>query len=202
MTENMCEEKSEYNQGVPGCTLEVVLVHWPVINKKGEKIGSAVTNLDIHDIARACKTFGVYRYWIVTPFDEQQRLVEQIIGHWTHGYGGAVNPDRQHALELVQVRTSMDEVVTEMHKHYGRKPLITATCAATQANMIGYETLKNHLNTTQPVLLMFGTAWGLAPEIMHRADAALPPIKGKGAFNHLSVRSAASIILDRLLGDY
>jgi hypothetical protein len=33
-----------------------------------------------------------------------------------------------------------------------------------------------------------------------RADLVLAPILGPDAFNHLSVRAAASIILDRLCG--
>ncbi|WP_035273886.1 RNA methyltransferase [Desulfogranum japonicum] len=183
-------------------TLEVVLVHWPVVNKHGDIIGSAVTNLDIHDIARACKTFGVHRYWIVTPFDEQQKLVGEITRHWTSGYGAKANPDRQNALELVHVRTSIDEVVDEMQGYYGVNPQTIVTCASPQANMLGYDEVKKNITEDRPVLLMFGTAWGLAPEMMHKADATLPPIRGEGEFNHLSVRSAVSIILDRLLGKY
>ena len=45
------------------------------------------------------------------------------------------------------------------------------------------------------------SAWGLAPEVMSRVDGVLPPVGGADAYNHLAVRSAASIILDRLLGE-
>ncbi|PIE57483.1 MAG: hypothetical protein CSA33_08350 [Desulfobulbus propionicus] len=182
-----------------GC-IEVVLVHWPVVNKKGERIGSAVTNLDIHDIARACKTYGVRRYWIVTPFEEQCTLVQQIVEHWTKGHGGRNNPDRRDALHLVQVRLALDQVIAEVSDAYGVRPLVAATCARVQDNTLGYEAIQEHLKTERPMLLLFGTAWGLAPEIMHRVDVTLPPIQGRSEYNHLSVRSAASIILDRLLG--
>ena len=45
-----------------------------------------------------------------------------------------------------------------------------------------------------PYLILFGTGWGLTSEI-------LEPIRGKTKYNHLCVRSAVSIILDRLLGE-
>ena len=48
------------------------------------------------------------------------------------------------------------------------------------------------------VLLLFGTGWGLAPEALARMDDVLEPVRGTTDYNHLSVRSAASIILDRL----
>jgi hypothetical protein len=49
-------------------------------------------------------------------------------------------------------------------------------------------------------VLVFGTGWGLTEEVLGRADDLLEPILGTGAYNHLSVRSAAAIILDRLRG--
>jgi len=50
-----------------------------------------------------------------------------------------------------------------------------------------------------PVCLIFGTGHGLHPEVLELADAVLEPIHGPTEFNHLSVRSAVSIYLDRLL---
>ena len=79
--------------------------------------------------------------------------------------------------------------------------MLVATSAANREKSISYVRLQDELEDETSVLLLFGTAWGLAPEVMQRVDATLPAIKGAGAFNHLSVRSAASIILDRLLGN-
>ena len=62
--------------------LELALVHYPVLNRRGESIGSAITNLDLHDIARAARTYGVHRYWVITPFVEQQEMAQEIIDHW------------------------------------------------------------------------------------------------------------------------
>ena len=50
----------------------------------------------------------------------------------------------------------------------------------------------------EPICLLFGTGYGLVDEIMAEADYTLEPIVGPTDYNHLSVRSAASIILDRL----
>jgi hypothetical protein len=46
-----------------------------------------------------------------------------------------------------------------------------------------------------------GTGWGLADQVLDRVDRLLAPIQGAADYNHLSVRSAAAIILDRLFGD-
>jgi hypothetical protein len=66
--------------------------------------------------------------------------------------------------------------------------------------MIGYSELRETMfkNDTQPYLVLFGTGWGLAEEIMERADYTLKPVSGYTDYNHLSVRSAAAIIMDRL----
>ena len=56
-------------------------------------------------------------------------------------------------------------------------------------------------NTDRPIYLIFGTGWGLTEEMVKSCDYILEPVWGRGDFNHLSVRSAASIILDRLLAE-
>ena len=181
--------------------LDVALIHYPVLNRKNEIIASAVTNLDLHDIARAGRTFGVGTYWVVTPDTQQQELAGQIVDHWTTGYGGSVNPDRANALSLVRICDDLDEVIAAMHESNGRQPMVIATSADRQGNSITCGDVQRELAQGTPVLLIFGTAWGLAPEVMQSVDATLPPINGPGDFNHLSVRSAAAIILDRLSGN-
>uniref|UniRef100_UPI0040577A26 RNA methyltransferase n=1 Tax=Candidatus Electrothrix sp. TaxID=2170559 RepID=UPI0040577A26 len=180
--------------------LDIALIHYPVVNKKQETIGSAVTNLDLHDIARAGRTFGVGTYWVVTPYKQQQELTASIAGHWTNGYGGTVNPDRANALSIIQIRASIEQVLADMHKQDGKEPLVVATSASQLVATISYSALQSELQKGRTVLLLFGTAWGLAQEVIELADVALPPITGAGTYNHLSVRSAASICLDRLCG--
>ena len=52
------------------------------------------------------------------------------------------------------------------------------------------------------MLLVFGTGWGLAGEVIAGADALLEPVRAREAtgYNHLSVRAACAILLDRLRG--
>jgi len=179
--------------------LDVALIHYPVINRSGEVIGSAVTNLDLHDIARAGCTYGVDTCWMVTPDDRQQELARTIVEHWTRGYGGLVNADRKEALSLIRICSNLDEVLARTTQKWGRKPRVLATCARPQQNTIDYAEVRDVVRQGDPLLLLFGTGWGLAPSMLAGVDATLPPLRGYGGYNHLSVRSAVSIILDRVL---
>lgn len=181
-------------------TLNIALIHHPVMNKKNEVIGSAVTNLDIHDIARTARTYGIAHYFVTTPYEDQQELVGELLDHWLTGYGATYNPARKEALELVRVEKSFDQVISLLTNLYGKRPLLVATSAIVRDDTTSYEEITTAVQNGDPVLLLFGTAHGLAPEIMEKADVCLPPIMGGTNYNHLSVRSAASIIIDRLLG--
>jgi len=180
--------------------LDIALIHYPVINKTGETIGSAVTNLDLHDIARAARTFGVDHYYIVTPYTDQHTLVQEILDHWQTGYGSTYNPARKTALDRVKIAGSLAAVITLVTEQRGQKPLLLTTSARAQKNSISYRETRRRIATGEPMLLLFGTAHGLAPELSETADYTLPPIESTTGYNHLSVRSAVSIILDRLLG--
>lgn len=181
--------------------LDVALVHYPVCNKNQEIIGSAVTNLDIHDIARAGKTYGVSNFYIVTPFADQQKLVGEIIDHWRHGYGARYNPDRQEAFSIIKVCSSLQDLYDDCTRQDRQRPLTLATSARLgHEKSLGYDALRQRLAKGEHCLILFGTGWGLAPEAMASVDAVLPPVGGSLAYNHLSVRSACAIILDRLLG--
>jgi hypothetical protein len=180
--------------------VDIALIHYPVINKSGETIGSAVTNLDIHDIARAARTFGVDEYYIVTPYMDQQELVTEIIEHWLTGHGARYNPARKSALALVRLADCLEDVIDKISDKRGRRPSLVTTSARLQENCITFTDARRRIETGKPVLLLFGTAHGLAPEVISKADYTLPPIGGETGYNHLSVRSAVSIVLDRLLG--
>jgi hypothetical protein len=183
-----------------GSSLYVALVHHPVVDKNGETIASAVTNLDLHDIARACRTYGVDGYYVITPLDDQRVLVQRILAHWLTGAGGTYNPTRRKALERVRVETGFDDMIGGIEALQGLRPLVVATTARRGAGNLTYRRLKQMLDDPRPVVLAFGTAWGLSDAFMARADYILEPLAGAGDYNHLSVRSAVSIILDRLMG--
>lgn len=182
--------------------VDVALVHYPVRNRNAEVIGSAVTNLDLHDIARASRTFGVDSYYVVTPFTDQQQLVRELVDHWLTGHGSTRNPPRREALSLIQICTDLAEVYAAATAKWGQRPTILATSAVPGGEVVDYAQVRERIATGEPFLILFGTGWGMTAEALAEADAQLPPLKGAGAYNHLSVRSAASIVLFRLLGSF
>lgn len=182
--------------------LSIALIHYPVLDKNRDVVATAVTNLDIHDIARSARTYGVSRYYIVTPVQEQQRLVEKIRVHWLEGWGATYNPKRKMALELLQTENSLDDALADIEKRTGKRAKVVVTGAAGRANSVSFPELQDlfEAEPEQPFLLLLGTGWGLTEEIFNRGDYVLEPITGGGDYNHLSVRSAAAIMLDRLFG--
>jgi hypothetical protein len=181
--------------------LSVVLLHYPVKNKHGEIITSAVTNLDLHDIARISKTYGVASFYVVTPLEDQRALVEKIVSHWIDGWGGTYNPKRKAALTLIKVKDSLAQVVEDIKSETGTDVRVVVTCATEKQNALRFADFRERLNDPKHAyLLAFGTAWGLTDEFLESSDFILEPIKGKTEYNHLPVRSAVAIILDRLLG--
>jgi hypothetical protein len=65
---------------------------------------------------------------------------------------------------------------------------------------LNYVDAKKMVDSGQPLFVLFGTAWGLDEEILTKSDYLLDPIESDAGYNHLSVRSAAAIIMDRLAG--
>jgi hypothetical protein len=179
--------------------LAIALVHYPVYNKHHEIVTSALTNLDQHDIARSSKTYGLDRFYIVTPSEEQRKLAERISGHWQKGWGADYNPDRRQALDIVRVTPSISSAVADFQNSFEKPVKIAVTGAANRAGSITLATFRTYLlEINQPYLLLLGTGWGLTDECFSTADLILEPIAGNGIYNHLSVRSAAAIMLDRL----
>ena len=180
--------------------IHLALVHFPVYNKIGEVVVSSVTTLDVHDISRVCRTYGVGTFYVVTPLKTQQELVERLVGHWLKGHGAEYNPTRKEALLKTVVKKNLDDAVKDITEQSGKKPRIVVTGAKEAPKSIGYAALKDELKQGDPTLLVFGTGWGLEKNLVQSADHALLPIEGVNGFNHLPVRGAISIILDRLLG--
>ncbi len=180
--------------------LYIALVHYPVYNNRFTIITTAFTNLDVHDIARSGATYGIKKFFLVQPNPEQQQLIERVLSHWTDGRGASFNESRSSALALVRVKDSVGDVVSEIEKAHGKRPKIIVTDARFGDDMIGFEELREMIykHEDDSYLLLFGTGWGLAKEIMDEADYTLKPVSGYTDYNHLSVRSAAAIVLDRL----
>jgi len=181
----------------------MALVHHPVLNRRGEVICAALTNLDLHDLARVAATYGVRRLFVVIPLDDQRALAARLVGHWVSGFGAAYNADRKRAMSLIAVVAGLAEAVEYIAAECGKKPRLVATAARELASpLVAYDDLGRELREGDgPCLLLFGTASGMAEELLNEADCLLAPIRGAGDYNHLSVRSAAAVVLDRLVGD-
>jgi hypothetical protein len=183
--------------------LHVALVHYPVLNKLGQTVATAVTNLDIHDNARSARAFGCASFRLVTPLDAQLELVERILGHWRDGFGARRVPRRVEAIELVRVDRSLPEALERIRDGRDRRPIVIGTAARRLSRpAIGFARLRRRLREEQgPFVLIFGTGYGLADEALDAAEAVLEPIGDPDDWNHLSVRGAVAIVLDRLLGN-
>lgn len=176
----------------------LALIHYPVMGRQGETISTSITTFDIHDIARTCRTYGIKKYFIVTPIESQQWLAGRIIDHWQKGVGAEYNPSRKEAFEIIKLCHSLDEVCSSIQNEVGKVPKLIGTSAKLKESAISYEKLKSDfLEQDRPQLLLFGTGWGMAEELLAKSDAVLMPI-GQPEYNHLSVRAAVAIILDRL----
>jgi hypothetical protein len=175
--------------------LAIALVHHPVLDKEGAIVTTALTNMDVHDLARSATTYGCTDFFVVHPVAVQRELVTRIVTHWTEGSSAKRIPDRKDALAVVRAAARLEDAIVEI----GEKPVLWATAARTLGRELGWTEARAALaEAGPPVLLVFGTGWGLAPEITEKADAILAPIRGAGPFNHLSVRAACAIALDRL----
>lgn len=184
-----------------GSNLYLGLVHYPIYDKRREIVASAVTNFDVHDLARCARTYGIGGVFIITPLESQVQLVERIVRHWMEGAGAAYNPTRGESLSLLRVSRTIDEADREIARLWKGKVEKVATGASPHPNSIGYGGLRGLIEEkNRAFFLLFGTGWGLTREVKESADYVLSPIEGRG-YNHLSVRSAVAIILDRLLGD-
>jgi hypothetical protein len=178
------------------------LVHYPVYNKNREKITSAVTNLDLHDLSRISRTYGIKRFFVVTPLSDQQEFVTDLINHWKSGFGASYNVDRKEAIEVLEISASIEEAVDKIIEIEGERPITIVTCASMVKEAISFSMAKELIDSNRVILLLFGTAWGLHNEVIESADYVLKAIEGRNRYNHLPVRAAAGIIIDRLVGEY
>jgi len=179
------------------------LVHFPVRTRDGQDMTSAITNLDVHDIARSTTTFGLRGFFVVTPITAQRLLVDRILQHWDSGPGRQRTPERSRALALCRGAGSTEEVSSLIATTHGKPPRTLATAARSTGDprLIAYETERAAIRADDvPRLILFGTSHGLADRVIADCDGLLAPILGVGDYNHLSVRAAAAITFDRLLG--
>lgn len=196
------QERTLVNRYIPAHY--VVLMHDGIVQKDGRVGTTSVTSIDIHDIARSSATYNIQNYFLVTPLDDQQKMVRSILGFWNDKQVGAeYNKYRHKALDSVVLLSSLKEVVEQIERQEGKAPIIIGTSARFDQNlerMISYHDQATVWSHDRPVLIMLGTGHGMAPELLDQCDYFLQPLCGFSDFNHLSVRSAAAIIFDKWLG--
>jgi hypothetical protein len=179
--------------------LLVALVHHPVLDKTGAIVTSAVTNIDVPDIARSCRTYGAAGFYVVTPVDALRGLIHRVIQHWEHDDQKDYNPSRNEALALVRLESDLEGVGIDVERRYGCLPRLFATSARRHPTSVTFAEMREKLaEDGPPWLMLLGTGSGLAPAVVERCEAVVEPIIGPTPYNHLSVRAAAAVLLDRL----
>jgi hypothetical protein len=183
--------------------LALGLVHYPVVDRLGKVVATNITNFDVHDIARAARTYGIARYFLIHPAQEQLMFVSRLKDHWTTGFGAKFNPMRKTALGIVEPVESIEEALRLLGPSFE----LIVTSAKDAPDRIPFKDFKRQLedpNDSRCYLLVFGTGFGMTQEVLSKAAGRLEPIKGPSMddYRHLSVRSAATICLDRLLATW
>jgi hypothetical protein len=172
-----------------------------MVEKTGRTVTTSVTLIDVHDISRSCRTYGVDNLYVAHPSQTMRALVRTVKQHWDSGFGATYNPNRQDALGVLSIVTDLDEAIAQIERRTGKSPKIIATSARDGEDRVSYQSMRETIEVSRDsFLLTFGTGWGMGPELMSRADFVLKPIVGPTPYNHLSVRAACAIILDRLRG--
>ena len=146
---------------------------------------------------------------MVTPLISQQELCRRIIRHWVDGFGSYYNQTRTEAFSTTFLADSLQHVVDQLRERFNATPLVLMTSAQGHiARECGKALLEYpdarllfQQDTTIPYLIVLGTGYGLTNECIEEyGSMVLAPIDGIAAYNHLSVRSAAAIMVDRLFG--
>jgi hypothetical protein len=182
------------------------LLHYPILDREKRIVATNITNFDIHDIARAATVFGVERYYLIHPNVEQLMFVDRVLDHWRVGQGSKFNPYRRTALENVKTAADLDSALADID-HPRDKILVIGTHARPvgKARAWSINELKKKLQDPEMAcFLVFGTGFGMTDEFMGEMDGVLESIRGAPPkdYRHLSVRSAVSIYLDRILGPW
>jgi hypothetical protein len=180
--------------------LSVILLHADMHDKRGKIVTTSLTMIDVHDLARSSRTYGATSLFIAHPAPALRKLANTLRRHWQEGFGAHYNPNRKDALSRVEVVDNLDQAISMIDLRTGKIPHLIATSAREGAKRDSFKEVRQRIRSEDtPFVLMLGTGWGMSDELLARAEIFLEPIRGPGDYNHLSVRSAGAIMLDRLL---
>jgi len=186
--------------------IAVVLLHHPVTNRLGDLTTTAVTNMDIHDLSRTCRTYEVDHFYLVSPLEGQEGVVDRILSYWGSDSAREWHPDRAEALGRTWFLTDFDRVREDLAGRYsGLQMEVVMPDARPLGGQVGYAETRAEWTGQPPgvKVIVLGTGWGVAPDFYSNVDRFLGPIygpQGSEGYNHLSVRAAGAVILDRLFG--
>lgn len=176
--------------------VDIALVHHPVLNRHGEEISAQIDEFDFFDACRLALTYPVRTFYVVNPLSSQRQKCERLI-RW------GTDPARAQ-----EQRGIFDRIVwapdllcaLEHAEQHGPRPQTVVTSAAPSHDATSFGALRQAMHDDpRPRMLLFGKAWGLPTSFMADADLRLEPIDTGTGYNHLSVRSAMAIVIDRLL---
>lgn len=177
----------------------IALVHHPVLDRQGRVITTAVTSIDLHDLGRSARTYGLERVFVVHPVAAQRELVDRIQAHWVAGSGARRIPTREAALAMLKSVPTLDDVYAELGGRDAVDVYVTAAREGDSEPMRYADARARIARRSKHALILFGTGWGLADSVLESADVRLAPIRSeRSTYNHLSVRAACAIVLDRL----
>jgi len=178
--------------------LDLALVHHPVVNRNGETIASTVDELDVFDACRLSLVYPVRHLWLVTPVPAQRALIGRLLAH---GRDPARIAEGRGQFDAVSDVASLGDAVAAAEDLHDTEITTVATSATPPGARpaLTFAQMRADLDTGASMMLLVGKAWGLAPEVLDQADAQLEPIRGGNDFDHLPVRAAIAILLDRLL---
>ncbi len=176
----------------------VALLHFPMVNRSGQVVATALTSMDVPDIARTARTYGAKKYFVATPLPSQRKIAALLRDFWLDEEPGS---SRRQAMELVHICSDLGDCYEEVAQLEGEPPLVLGTSArdGLPYPLTDWEEARR-LIAERPVLLCFGTGHGMAAELLQACDGLLPPVWGGTEYNHLSVRAAVAVILDRIKG--
>jgi len=117
--------------------LYMALLYYPAYNKNKEIIATSIVIHDLHDLSRAARTYGVKRFYVVQPMEEQQKVVERILRFW-ESVGYEYNPNRLEAISVLAVKDSLEDVIKEIEGVEKERPYIIGTSAKRRSNEISF----------------------------------------------------------------
>ena len=94
----------------------VILMHDQVVFADGREGTTSVTSIDIHDIARSARTYGIKKYFIVTPLKDQQNIVATFLNFWRSDVAIDYNPQRHEALRGMSFQDTLEKALEQIEQ--------------------------------------------------------------------------------------